>query len=65
MGLEGRTTNGSYGPVSVEEVHAALAMADKHGFTLGDIEAELPHKTAMSSAFVAHLERNASVSPSH
>lgn len=64
MGLEGQTGHGSYGTVCADEVRRALAMADKHGFALGDIEAELPHKTAMSSAYVAHVKRNGSVSDS-
>lgn len=36
MGLEGIDQHGSYGPVKPEGVRAALAMAEKHGFELGD-----------------------------
>ena len=38
MGLEGATTHGSYGPVTAAGVEAALAMAKKHGFELGQYQ---------------------------
>jgi predicted amino acid dehydrogenase len=37
LGLEGRTEHFSYGPLSPQGVEDALAMADRHGFTLGDL----------------------------
>jgi predicted amino acid dehydrogenase len=42
MGLEEVTTNGSYGPVTVDGVEKAMAMAQKHGFSLGDIGQNTP-----------------------
>jgi len=38
MGLEGATEHGSYGPVTAAGVEAALAMAKKHGFELGQYQ---------------------------
>ena len=37
MGLEGTWDHGSVGPVTVESVQHAMAMAEKHGFVVGDI----------------------------
>ena len=37
LGLEGITRHFSYGPVSRQDVEDALAMAARHGFTLGDL----------------------------
>jgi predicted amino acid dehydrogenase len=51
MGLEGAATNGSYGPVTVAGVENALAMAHKHGFSLGDIHANAPRPGAMSFGY--------------
>jgi len=36
MGLEGINSHGSYGPVKPEGVRQAMAMAEKHGFELGE-----------------------------
>jgi predicted amino acid dehydrogenase len=36
MGLEGIDKHGSYGPVKPEGVRQAMAMAEKHGFELGE-----------------------------
>lgn len=38
MGLEGQRTHGSYGAVTKEGVERILALADRHGFMLADIE---------------------------
>ena len=51
MGLEGITTNGSYGPVTVAGVEKAMAMAQKHGFCLGDIHLNTPSHGAMSLGY--------------
>ncbi len=40
MGLEGRTTHGSYGQIAPEDVDWTLSVADKHGFTLGRLKKE-------------------------
>lgn len=40
MGLEGKTTHGSYGAITPEQVGQALKMAEKHGFTLGQLQTE-------------------------
>src|SRR5262249_13390086 len=37
MGLEGRSADGSVGPVTEEGVRRTLAWAEAHGFRLGDI----------------------------
>jgi len=39
MGLEARWEHPSIGPVTVASVQHAMAVAEKHGFTLGDIDA--------------------------
>ncbi len=39
MGLEERTTHGSYGRLSVDQVWQTLAWADKHGFSLAPLPA--------------------------
>jgi len=40
MGLEETTQHGSFGPVTQEGVEKTLALAHKHGFTLGKIDIE-------------------------
>ena len=41
MGLDGQTTHGSYGAISASGVQDILARADRHGFVLADIGADL------------------------
>ena len=41
MGLDGQTTHGSYGAISASGVQDILARADRHGFVLADIGANL------------------------
>jgi acetylornithine/succinyldiaminopimelate/putrescine aminotransferase/predicted amino acid dehydrogenase len=38
MGLEGMASHGSYGAITPEGVRKTMALADKHGFVLADIE---------------------------
>jgi predicted amino acid dehydrogenase len=38
MGLEDVAGHGSYGPLTTARVHWALDMADKHGFTLAELQ---------------------------
>jgi predicted amino acid dehydrogenase len=38
MGLEGMTSHGSYGAITAEGVQQMMALAEKHGFVLGDID---------------------------
>jgi acetylornithine/succinyldiaminopimelate/putrescine aminotransferase/predicted amino acid dehydrogenase len=38
MGLEGTTSHGSYGSITPEAVDRIMALADKHGFVLADVE---------------------------
>ena len=40
MGLEGKTTHGSYGQINPENVEWTLSVAEKHGFTLGRLKKE-------------------------
>ena len=56
MGLEGLSTHGSIGPVTVAGVRSAMAMADKHGFTLADIHANGAASGLMGAAY-AHRSR--------
>jgi acetylornithine/succinyldiaminopimelate/putrescine aminotransferase/predicted amino acid dehydrogenase len=37
MGLEGATSHGSYGAITLDGVQRILALADKHGFVLADL----------------------------
>jgi acetylornithine/succinyldiaminopimelate/putrescine aminotransferase/predicted amino acid dehydrogenase len=50
MGLEG-STQGSIGPVTVDGVRRAVAMADKHGFALADIRANGTASGLMGTAY--------------
>lgn len=43
MGLEGKSSHGSFGQVRPEGVEQALAMAEKHGFTLGEFLTDQSH----------------------
>ena len=56
MGLEGLSTHGSIGPVTVAGVRSAMAMADKHGFTLADIHENGAASGLMGAAY-AHRSR--------
>jgi hypothetical protein len=58
MGLEG-STHGSVGPVTVEGVRRAMAMADKHGFTLADIRADGAASGLMGAAYTRPHRRAA------
>jgi acetylornithine/succinyldiaminopimelate/putrescine aminotransferase/predicted amino acid dehydrogenase len=58
MGLEG-SSHGSVGPVTVEGVRRAMAMADKHGFTLADIRADGAASGLMAAAYARHRRRAA------
>jgi acetylornithine/succinyldiaminopimelate/putrescine aminotransferase/predicted amino acid dehydrogenase len=40
MGLEGMSSHGSYGRLDPEAVQTSIAMAEKHGFTLGGFKTE-------------------------
>ena len=40
MGLEGMKSHGSYGAISTEQVFQSLAIAEKHGFTLGSFQTQ-------------------------
>ena len=40
MGLEGVKSHGSYGAISTEQVFRNLAIAEKHGFTLGSFQTQ-------------------------
>ena len=40
MGLEGIKSHGSYGAISTDQVFQSLAIAEKHGFTLGSFQTE-------------------------
>jgi predicted amino acid dehydrogenase len=40
MGLEGIQSHGSYGPITPSDVEKAMAMAERHGFTLGQLKTE-------------------------
>jgi len=48
MGLAGDQFKGSMGPVMEEDVLKALSLAEKHGFALGDFNANLPVDNTMS-----------------
>jgi acetylornithine/succinyldiaminopimelate/putrescine aminotransferase/predicted amino acid dehydrogenase len=56
MGLEG-SAEGSVGPVSVEGVRRAMAMAEKHGFTLADIHTNGAASGLMGVAYARHRRR--------
>ena len=56
MGLEG-STDGSVGPVSVDAVRRAMAMAEKHGFTLADLHAHGAASGLMGVAYARHRPR--------
>jgi acetylornithine/succinyldiaminopimelate/putrescine aminotransferase/predicted amino acid dehydrogenase len=57
MGLEGTWEHGSIGPVTVEGVQQAMAMAEKHGFTLGDIHADASASGLMGLGYARHHRR--------
>ena len=40
MGLEGMKSHGSYGTISTDQVFQSLAIAEKHGFTLGSFQTQ-------------------------
>jgi len=50
MGLEG-SSHGSVGPVTVAGVRSAMAMAEKHGFSLADIHANDAASSLMGAAY--------------
>ena len=52
MGLEGASTHGSYGSVTLSGVERAMAMAEKHGFTLGNIHENTPSNGVISNSYV-------------
>jgi len=54
MGLEGLSTHGSIGPVTVEGVRRAMAMAEKHGFALGDIHENGAASGLMGVGYARH-----------
>lgn len=58
MGLEG-STHGSIGPVTVKGVQSAMAMADKHGFTLADIHANDAASGLMGAAYARRHRQGA------
>jgi acetylornithine/succinyldiaminopimelate/putrescine aminotransferase/predicted amino acid dehydrogenase len=57
LGLEGVQTDDSIGSVKPGNVLKVLSMAEKHGFSLADINADLPSNTAMSLAHTELLKR--------
>jgi predicted amino acid dehydrogenase len=54
MGLEDRWDHTSTGAVTVASVRHAMAMAEKHGFTLGDIHAGASAAGFMGAAYARH-----------
>jgi acetylornithine/succinyldiaminopimelate/putrescine aminotransferase/predicted amino acid dehydrogenase len=54
MGLEDRWDHTSTGPVTVASVRHAMAVAEKHGFTLGDIHAGSSASGFMGAAYPRH-----------
>ena len=56
MGLEG-STQGSVGSVTVDGVRQAMAMADRHGFTLADIRANGAASGLMGAGCARHRRR--------
>jgi predicted amino acid dehydrogenase len=59
MGLEGTWKATSVGPVTVESVHHAMAMAEKHGFTVGDVGINSSASRFMSLGYAQHRRSRA------
>jgi len=54
MGLEGTWKATSVGPVTAESVRHAMAMAEKHGFTVGDVGANTSASRLMGLGYAQH-----------
>jgi acetylornithine/succinyldiaminopimelate/putrescine aminotransferase/predicted amino acid dehydrogenase len=54
MGLEGTWKATSIGPVTVESVRHAMAMAEKHGFTVGDVGVNTSASRLMGLGYAQH-----------
>ncbi|HEY7037660.1 MAG TPA: aminotransferase class III-fold pyridoxal phosphate-dependent enzyme [Methylomirabilota bacterium] len=54
MGLEGTWKATSVGPVTVESVRHAMAMAEKHGFTVGDVGVNISASRLMGQGYAQH-----------
>jgi predicted amino acid dehydrogenase len=57
MGLEQTWEHGSVGSVTAESVRHAMAMAEKHGFAVGDIHANTSASRLMSLGYAQHRRR--------